>query len=97
LSRQSKAKRRSTAVANFTPKELGEPSANHSEFSKMLMQSVFLAVGGWLPQLSEWRRLLIGLRVTGLNLRDSEKEYFGIHSANKMMQEVEAWGFAVIF
>jgi hypothetical protein len=44
-----------------------------------------------------WRRLLIRLRVTGLNLRDSEKEYFGVHSANKMMREAEVWGFAVMF
>ena len=44
-----------------------------------------------------WRRLLIRLRVTGLNLGDSEKEYFGVHSANKMMREAEAWGFAVMF
>ena len=51
LSRQSKAKWRSTAVATFTPKELGEPSAAHSEVSKMSMTSVFLAVGGRLPQL----------------------------------------------
>jgi hypothetical protein len=46
LSRQSKAKWRSTAVANFTPKKLGEPSASHTEVSQMLMKSVFLAVGG---------------------------------------------------
>jgi hypothetical protein len=39
-------------VNNFTPKELGEPSATHSEVNKMPMKSVFLAVGGWLPQLS---------------------------------------------
>ena len=51
LSRQSKAKWRSTAVANFTPKELGEPSAAHSEVSKMSMKSVFLAFGGRLAQL----------------------------------------------
>jgi hypothetical protein len=44
-----------------------------------------------------WRRLLIRLRVTGLNLGNSEKEYFGVHSANKKMQEAEAWGFAVMF
>jgi hypothetical protein len=44
-----------------------------------------------------WRRLLIRLRVTGLNLGDSEKEYFGVHSANIMMREAEAWGFAVMF
>jgi hypothetical protein len=51
LSRQSKAKCRSTAIADFTPKELGEPSTAHSEVSKMSMTSVFLAVGGRLPQL----------------------------------------------
>jgi hypothetical protein len=51
LSRQSKAKWRSTAVADFTPKELGEPYVAHSEVSKMLMKSVFLAVGVRLPQL----------------------------------------------
>ena len=51
LSRQSKAKWRSTAVANFTPKELEEPSAAHWEVSQMLMKSVFLAVGGRIPQL----------------------------------------------
>jgi hypothetical protein len=51
LSRQSKAKWRSTAVANFTPKELGEPYAAHSEVSKMSMKSVFLAAGIRLPQL----------------------------------------------
>jgi hypothetical protein len=42
LSQQSKAKWRSTAVASFTPKELGEPSAAHSEVSQMSMKSVFL-------------------------------------------------------
>jgi hypothetical protein len=51
LLRQSKAKWRLTAVANFTPKELGEPSAAHSEVSIMSMKSVFLAVGGRLRQL----------------------------------------------
>jgi hypothetical protein len=51
LSRQSKAKWRSTAVANFTPKKLGEPSAAHSEVSQMSMKSVFLAVDGRIPQL----------------------------------------------
>jgi hypothetical protein len=51
LSRQSKAKWPLTAVADFTPKELGEPSAANSEVSKMSMTSVFLAVSGWLPQL----------------------------------------------
>jgi hypothetical protein len=51
LSQQSKAKWRSTAVANFTPKELEEPSAAHWEVSQMSMKSVFLAVGGRIPQL----------------------------------------------
>jgi hypothetical protein len=45
-----------------------------------------------------WRRLLIRIsKVTGLNLGDSEKEYFVVHSTNKMIQEAEAWGFAVMF
>jgi hypothetical protein len=51
LSRWSKTKWCSTAVTNFTPKELGESYATHSEVSKMLMKSVFLAVSVRLPQL----------------------------------------------
>jgi hypothetical protein len=51
FSRQSKAKWCSTAVINFTPKELGEPSTAHSEVSKLSMKSVFFSVGAWLPQL----------------------------------------------
>jgi hypothetical protein len=39
------------AVANFTPKELGAAYVAHSEVSKMLMKSVFLAVGIRSPQL----------------------------------------------
>jgi hypothetical protein len=49
LLRQSKAKWCLIAVANFTPKKLGEPSAAHSEVSQMSMKSVFLAVGGRIP------------------------------------------------
>jgi hypothetical protein len=51
LSRQSKAKWRSTAVADFTPKEFGAAYAAQSEVSKMSMKSVFLAVGVRSPQL----------------------------------------------
>jgi hypothetical protein len=51
LSQQSKAKWRSTAIANFTPKKLGEPSVAHLEVSQMFMKSVFLVVSGWIPQL----------------------------------------------
>jgi hypothetical protein len=46
-----RAKWRLTAIADFTPKVLGEPSAAHSEGSQILMKSVFLLVGGRLPIL----------------------------------------------
>jgi hypothetical protein len=51
LLRQSKAKWRSTAITNFTPKKFWAASAAYSEVSKMLMKSGFLAVGKRSPQL----------------------------------------------
>jgi len=60
-------------------------------------RTFFLPFDANLDYIYIWRRLLICLRVTGLNLGDSEKEYFGVHSANIMMREAEAWGFAVMF